>query len=164
MKFGFNFERNWATDGPSSAAWNGRFDFGRDVNNPLDTNWAFSNAILGYFLSYTESNAKSNYRAINYIIEWFVQDVWKATSRLTLNYGVRFMRSTPWHLQIGRGVMFDAQRYNASKMSPLFRPAVNSSGVRVGQNPVTGELVPSPSSAPSCPGVGDPFSGIVYST
>lgn len=164
LKFGFNLERNWATDGPSSGAWNGRFDFGRDVNNPLDTNWAFSNAVLGYFLSYTESNAKSDYRAINSVVEWFAQDVWKATPRLTLTYGVRFMRSTPWHLQIGRGVMFSAQRYDASKMSPLFRPALNASGARVGQNPITGELVPGPLIGAFVPGVGDPFSGIVYST
>jgi hypothetical protein len=164
LKFGFNFERNWATDGPSSPAWNGRFDFGRDVNNPFDTNWAFSNANLGYYLSYIESNAKSNYRAINAIVEWFAQDVWKATSKLTLNYGVRFMRSSPWHLQIGRGVMFDAQHYDPSRMSPLFRPALNAAGARVGQNPVTGELVPAPLIGAFVPGVGDAFSGIVYST
>ena len=164
FKFGFNIERNWTTDGPSSSAWNGRFDFGRDVNNPFDTNWAFSNAALGYFLSYTESNAKSNYRAINSVAEWFVQDTWKVAARLTLTYGVRFSRSTPWHLQIGRGVMFDVQRYDASKMSPLFRPALNASGARVGQNPVTGQLVPAPLIGALVPGVGDPFSGIVYST
>jgi hypothetical protein len=164
LKFGFNLERNWATDGRQSSAWNGRFDFGRDVNNPLDTNWAFSNAILGYFLSYTESNARSNYRAINSVVEWFAQDVWKATSRLTLTFGLRFMRSTPWHFQIGRAVMFDPQRYDARRISPLFRPAVNASGARVGQNPLTGQLVPSPLIGAFVPGVGDPFSGVVYST
>ena len=149
LKFGFTFERNWATDGPASSAWNGRFDFGRDVNNPLDTNWAFSNAMLGYFLSYTESNAKSNYRAINKDIEWFVQDVYKVNSRLTFTGGLRFMRSTPWHLQIGRGAAFAPGNYDAAKESPLFRPALNASGVRVGQNPVTGDWFPLRSSARS---------------
>jgi hypothetical protein len=163
LKFGFNFERNWATDGPASSAWDGRFDFGRDVNNPFETNWAFSNAILGYFRSYTESNAKSNYRAINADIEWFAQDVWKATSRLTITAGLRFMRSTPWHLQIGRGAAFMVGSYNAGKESPLFRPALNTSGVRVGQNPITGELVPAPLIGAFVPGVGDPFSGMVFS-
>ncbi len=164
LKFGINMDRNWCTDGPASSAWDGRFDFGRDVNNPLDTNWAFSNAVLGYFLSYTESNAKSNYRAADAVVEWFAQDVWKATSRLTLTYGVRFSRGTPWRLQIGQGVAFDAQRYDVSKMSPLFQTALNSSGARVGRNPVTGELVFAPLIGAFVPGVGDPFNGLVHST
>jgi hypothetical protein len=81
-----------------------------------------------------------------------------------MTFGVRFLRSTPWHLQIGRGAMFVAERYDASEMSPLFRPAVNASGARVGQNPITGQLVPAPLIGAFVPGVGDPFSGIVYST
>lgn len=164
LKFGLYLERNWATDGPASGAWDGRFDFSRDVNNPLDTNWAFSNALLGNFRSYTESNTKTNYRAINSLAEWFAQDVWKATSRLTLTYGARFSRPTPWRLQIGNGVAFNAQSYDASKISPLIRPAVNSSGARVGRNPVTGELVPAPLIGAFVPGVGDPFTGLIYSS
>jgi len=57
LKFGLDLERNWATDGPASSAWAGKFDFSVDVNNPYDTNWAFSNAALGVFRSYTESSA-----------------------------------------------------------------------------------------------------------
>jgi hypothetical protein len=60
--------------------------------------------------------------------------------------------------------MFEAKSYDAARMSPLFRPALNASGARVGQNPVTGQLVPAPLIGAFVPGVGDPFSGIVYST
>ncbi|HYM08622.1 MAG TPA: TonB-dependent receptor [Terriglobales bacterium] len=161
LKFGVDIERNWATDGPASPAWEGRFDFSRDVNNPYETNWAFSNAILGYFRSYTESSAKSNYRAVDLLAEWYAQDVWKLTSRLTLTYGLRFSRALPWRLQIGQGIGFDSSKYSLAQESPLYQPALDSGGARVGRNPVTGQLVPALLIGAFVPGVGTPYSGIV---
>ena len=63
-----------------------------------------------------------------------------------------------------RGAYVRASSYDASKVSPLFRPALNASGVESGPKPVTGELVPGPLIGAFVPGVGDPFSGIVHST
>jgi len=37
--------------------YNGTIDFGRDATNPGDANWAFANALLGNFRSYTQINA-----------------------------------------------------------------------------------------------------------
>lgn len=161
LKFGIFMERNWATDGPASGAWNGRFNFGRDVNNPLDTNWAYSNALLGVFASYTESNKRAVYRGTNTVFEWFAQDVWKATRRLTVTYGARFTWFTPWHLEVGPGVAFSAQQYSRSGISPLYLPVLDSTGKRVAQNPMTGELAPATLIGAFVPGVGNPFSGIV---
>ncbi|MGH8248070.1 MAG: hypothetical protein ACREUU_16730, partial [Gammaproteobacteria bacterium] len=48
MKFGFYLERT-TRNAARATAFNGTFDFGRNVNNPLDTNYAFSNALLGVF-------------------------------------------------------------------------------------------------------------------
>jgi len=164
LKFGLYNERNWATDGPASTAWNGRFSFGRDVNNPLDTNWAYSNALLGVYASYQESNRRAVYRGTNTVYEWFAQDVWKATTKLTLTYGVRFTWFTPWHLEIGPGVAFSPQQYDRSKISPLYRPVLDPAGKRVAQNPVTGELAPAALIGAFVNGVGDPFSGVVRNT
>src|SRR5207248_11510615 len=36
--------------------YGGSIDFSRDANNPGDTNWVFSNALLGNFLSYQQIN------------------------------------------------------------------------------------------------------------
>ena len=72
--------------------FNGSVDFGRNVNNPLDTGYAYSNAVLGVFNAYTETSSRpfGHYRLNT--VEWFVQDNWKATRRLTLDYGMRFSR------------------------------------------------------------------------
>jgi hypothetical protein len=164
LKFGIYNERNWATDGPASTAWNGRFSFARDVNNPLDTNWAYSNALVGVFASYTESNRRAVYRGTNTVYEWFAQDVWKATRRLTLSYGLRFTWFTPWHYDVGPGVAFSTAKYNRSQLSPLYVPALDSGGRRVAQNPVTGETAPVVLIGAFVSGVGDPFSGVVRST
>lgn len=54
LKFGLYYERNWPSEGPRATNFSGFFDFSRDPNNPLETNWAFSNALLGNFRSYVE--------------------------------------------------------------------------------------------------------------
>ena len=38
--------------------FNGAFDFGRNVNNPLDTGYAYSNAAIGVFNTYNEPSAR----------------------------------------------------------------------------------------------------------
>ena len=63
FKFGIYFERNWATDGPHADCFDGCFDFSHDVNNPLDTGWDFSNALIGNFRTYRESNTRLPYQA-----------------------------------------------------------------------------------------------------
>ena len=39
-----------------STSFNGTFNFDRDANNPLDSGYAYSNALLGVVDGYTESN------------------------------------------------------------------------------------------------------------
>lgn len=41
-----------------ASTFNGAFDLGRDVNNPLDTNYAYANALAGVYRSYSESDAR----------------------------------------------------------------------------------------------------------
>ena len=71
--------------------YNSTIDFGRDANNPGDTNWAFSNALLGNYLNYTQINKDPlpSYPYRNF--EFYGQDTWKVTKKLTLNYGLRIV-------------------------------------------------------------------------
>ncbi len=89
FKAGIYFERARYFSGDRGTNW-GQFDFSSDINNPLDSRYAYSNALLGVYRSYQESNTRveTNGRAITF--DWFLQDTWKVTRRLTLDYGIRF--------------------------------------------------------------------------
>ena len=70
----------------------GTYYFGSDRANPLDTGYAYSNALLGSTFAYGDDNKKLVNHARYTQIEWFLQDTWKASRRLTFDYGLRFYR------------------------------------------------------------------------
>src|SRR5262249_54003686 len=65
----------------------GNFNFGTDSANPLDTGYAYANAILGVYNTYTESTSRVDYAPITRISEGYVRDHWRVTNRLTLDLG-----------------------------------------------------------------------------
>ena len=73
----------------------GSFSFGTDTSNPLDSGYAYANAILGNYDTYSEATNRVDYAPITRIVEWFVQDHWRITSRLTMDVGVRFTDALP---------------------------------------------------------------------
>ena len=146
------------------STFSGTFAFARDANNPFDTGWAFSNAMLGVFNSYSESNARYGANERESIAEWFVQDTWKATRRLTIDYGLRFS----WYNQMyprydGQQSVLALDRYTPSAAPLLFRPVIGPDKVRMAQNPITGALLPAAYIGAFVPGTGDPAPGGVLS-
>ena len=134
FKFGFSFERSWATDGAHADCFNGCFDFSHDVYNPFDSGWDYANAILGNFREYRESDSRKFYLMANKVFEWFGQDTWKVNRKLTLTYGARFTWFTPWKVNKGQGAEFVASRYDPTQVPPLYRPVLVG-GQRLAQNP-----------------------------
>jgi hypothetical protein len=103
IKAGIFLERDRMFKGFRGAN-NGSFDFSRDVNNPFDTNYAYSTALLGYFRTYTESTSRPGPDMRSTQFEWYLQDSWRVSRKLTLDYGLRFGAYTPlWtpNLQAG---------------------------------------------------------------
>jgi len=160
FKAGIYWEFNNASEGPRSN-FTGRFDFSRDVNNPFDSNWAYSNTILGNFYSYTESTKKTVGRNELTLWEWFAQDTWKVTRRFTLDYGMRFTLSTPWSFPDGDAAAFVASAYDPSKAPLLISPIRDAQGKRVGWDPVSQSYVPTPLIGAYAPNSGNPVNGMV---
>jgi len=162
MKAGISAYRLREYEGERSI-FSGTFNFQRDASNPFDTNYAFSNAALGVFDSYTESNARYGANERQSIIEWFVQDTWKLTRRLTLDYGMRFT----WYNQMypnnaGQQSVLALDQYSASQAPVLYSPAFNGK-TRMAQNPLTGQFSPAAYIGLFVPGSGNPAPGGVVS-
>lgn len=121
LKFGVYVERMRKDEvgGPNTR---GAFAFGRDANNPFDANYAFANAVLGNFQSYSEGTWRpySHYRYTQ--VEWYVQDAWKVTSRLTLDFGIRFYNAPPAHDERFNITTFDPALYDPNAAAVLIRP------------------------------------------
>ena len=163
MKFGFLVEQNWTNKGFKGNGW-GKFDFGKDSNNPLDSGHGFANALLGTVTSYTEASSRNDNPVSHLLYEWFAQDTWKVTRRLTLDYGMRFSWGTPYTYLTGNAGSFILEKYDPKLAPPLIRPAIDpASGRRVGQNPVTGQYVATPLIGSFAPGVGTIANGLLAS-
>jgi len=158
VKTGIYVERT-TRNAARGSAFNGTFNFNRDVNNPLDTNFAYSNALLGTVQSYTEANNKPDGHARYLNVEWFIQDAWKVTRRLTIDAGVRFYFIQPTWSAGDQLAAFDLAGYDRSKQPQLIQPFRNAAGARVGRDPVTGQELSPASIGQFASGVA-PFQGM----
>jgi hypothetical protein len=140
--------------------WMGEFQFNRNTNNPLDTGFAYSNALLGVFSQYTETDRfrQTNNRA--WMSEWFAQDTWRPGARVTLDYGARFLWYTPYVKVDDQVANFDPARYDPKKAPRLYLPALVN-GTRVAFDPVTGQSANAILIGAYVPGSGDENNGMV---
>jgi hypothetical protein len=158
IKTGIYVERT-TRNAARGSAFNGTFNFNRDINNPFDTNFAYSNALLGSVQSYTEADAKLNGHARYMNIEWFVQDTWKVTKRFTIDAGVRFYYITPTMSANTTLAAFDLDAYDRTRQPALLAPFRNASGARVARDPRTGQEFSQASIGQFADGVA-PFQGM----
>jgi len=159
VKAGLYADRIWR-NASNAVIFNGSFDFGRNVNNPFDSGYAYSNGALGVFNTYSEASNRPflHFRLSN--IEWFAQDNWKVTRRLTLDYGLRFALILPLFERDNLVSGFVPGRYDPARAVQLIAPArVGNS--RVGIHPVTGQVYPAANIGAIAPGTGDPANGLV---
>jgi hypothetical protein len=100
VKAGFFWE--WIRNAqPASDYANGLQEF--DTWNSYTLGEAYADEALGLLSSYTETSFdRINDEAYN-TYEFFVQDDWKATKRLTINLGLRGTRFQPWVDRLGYG-------------------------------------------------------------
>ena len=154
LKAGFNVYRMRNNEGERSN-FNGTFNFSKDTNNPLDSNWAFANAALGVYSTYSEANARYGANERQTEVEWFAQDTWKVTRRLTLDLGMRWTWANSMYPQKkNEQSVLALGRYNPAKAPTMYQPVI-SNGVRMAQNPITGALLPQGYVGAFVPNTGD---------
>jgi hypothetical protein len=175
LKAGFYLEkmaRNVSVYSVYNAA--GTYYFGSDRANPLDTNYPYANAMLGSIFAYGDDNTKLVNHAHYTQLEWYVQDTFRASRRLTLDYGVRFARVGDLNSQGATLGLFDTASYNPSKVGQLLYPACSvavttttcPTANKIAINPVTGATFPyvrqGTFDTSSYPAGSLPYSGIKY--
>jgi hypothetical protein len=160
IKLGLWAERALDNKGPNGN-FAGTYAFNNDVNNPLNTGDPYANAMLGEFDSYTESTSRPAVRGRSTVLEWYAQDTWKVSRRLTLELGLRFGWAQPYYNEDRQSAGFVPSAWNASQTVQLIQPVIVN-GQRVGKNPVTGAIVPAVLIGADASGAGNPFNGVIY--
>jgi hypothetical protein len=160
LKAGVYFER-MGKDQYSSGPSRGAVAFDRDTLSPIDSNFAYSNALLGNYSNYSESSAlpMGIYRFYNF--EFYAQDTWRVSSRLTLDFGVRFYHDMPMHDQRNQISAFVPGLYNPANAPVLLRPALDSKGTKVAIDPASGTTYPQAYIGTYAPGRGNASEGMV---
>ncbi|MCI0551045.1 MAG: TonB-dependent receptor, partial [Anaerolineae bacterium] len=121
IKFG-GFYENAIKEQTNRVNFNGFINFGDSANNPFDTQQGFSNALTGVYQNYTQASAAANGRYKYTNLEGYVQDNWKYSSRLTLDYGVRLSWYPPAYDTTGEASNFDPKQWNPSQAPLLYVP------------------------------------------
>ena len=161
LKAGFYFEhdnRPFAQDGDYMA----QYWFGSDTASPVDTGYAYSNALLGSIQSQEQDSPRQFTYTHYYQFEWFAQDTWKVNRRVTVDYGLRFQMPGPSD-DLGQTMgVFNPSGYSASTSGQLLYPALVN-GQKVALNPITQVTYPAArinSFDPASYANGNPYSGI----
>ena len=92
FKMGVSFELNSKTE-PGSADYMGNFDFGHNANNPLSTGNGYANMLLGNYTTYTELTSRVDRDVRHWQNDFYFQDNWRISPRLTLDLGLRVQHS-----------------------------------------------------------------------
>src|SRR3954470_6994854 len=83
-----------------------------DTGHPQSTGLAMANAAIGNFNDYTEMGQKALTPWVATAVDWYAQDNWKASNKLTIEAGVRYSLWPPWHSKWGNIAMFHPDFYN----------------------------------------------------
>jgi hypothetical protein len=124
---------------------NGRFVF--TDSRPGGSGQAVADAALGLFSTYAEIGQRSYTPYRGHMYEFFLQDSWKVTPKLRVEYGFRESIIQPFSSLWGNMVVFDPKYYDpaqAVKVDPKTGNPIANSG-----NPLNGAIIPGYSSLPS---------------
>jgi hypothetical protein len=159
LKLGLYWERARKAEYPNINR-HGAIAFDKDSNNPIDSNYAYANALLGVYDSYTEPTAYpiGQYRTMT--TEWYAQDNWHVTRRLTLDLGLRFSHYVPQIDSYNQLSTFVPSMYDAKQAPVLLRPAFDSTNTKVALDPLTGKMYTQGLIGTYVPGVGNPAVGM----
>jgi hypothetical protein len=161
LKAGIYIERTGKVQLGVAGYYRGLFNFSRNTNNPFDSGHSFANALLGNFNYYVETTDPPDSDWWFWNVEWYLQDNWKVSRRLTLDVGLRFYHLPPTEDLNHKSSTFDPRYYDPAKAPVLYVPAIDPvSRRRVAQDPISRAYAPAPLIGQFVPGSGDYANGM----
>jgi hypothetical protein len=127
FKFGTYFERLLNSEAPGGN-WSGTLSFSTSSSFTTglgglgSTGFAYANALLGNFNSYTEQSSRPFTNNEIHLLQSYAQDEWRMSRSFTLNYGMRVGYHTPFFQRDQQGANFDPSRYNPANAPLLYQP------------------------------------------
>jgi len=137
LKAGVYFEHTEKIQGVAGF-YNGQYSYGAAANAgtaSLDTGDGYTNALLGYVQQYQEGT-RTNYDLTYNQTEFYLQDTWKASKRLTLDVGVRLYMMPPWADDANTSAAFYPSMWQASTAPRLYTYGKDATGKRVAVDPL----------------------------
>jgi hypothetical protein len=132
IKFGAEFARNRKTQNSRPApSYNGTINFANTAGASSTSNSTgdpLADALLGNFNSLAQSSNVTIGQFRFNDFESYVQDTWKATSKLSLVLGVRFIYTTPTYAQGNNMTNFNPFRFNVAA-EPTFTSVGGGSSI-----------------------------------
>ena len=125
-KFGMYFERLM-----NAEAGGGNFSGSLSFNNSTssgfttaagNTGYAYANAVLGNFNSYSEDRTRPGANLEIRTLHWYAQDQWKVNRQLTVSYGMRWVYHSPFYPRDGLASNFDPTLFDPARAPLLFLP------------------------------------------
>jgi hypothetical protein len=108
----------------------GGFTFGADSQTLNGVSIQYPNAAANYLLGFVSGGfSQGNYELLNdraHFPSIYAQDSWKATHRLTLDYGVRWEQFDPWVNRVGAQTAFNPAAYAANTGTSQYNLATTS--------------------------------------
>jgi hypothetical protein len=139
-----------------SGTFGGEFNFADDGQHPNRTGYAWANAVLGQVRSYQESMGRVPDDRRQKTWAWYVQDTWKITPKITLDYGLRMYKWGQAIAQGGESSVFSEERFDPrwGGNPPVFYQPVLVGTTRSARNPLTGQVLPATFIGLIVPGTG----------
>jgi len=122
----------------------GALSFANNSNNPLDTGFGYANAALGVFSSYAQQSALREGNYVYHNRDFFLQDNWKVSKKLTLDMGLRIVHNGQQYDSKEQASNFFPDRWQAGQAPLLYVPGCSvtanpcPAASRVAINPATG--------------------------
>jgi len=152
--------QNTGAGGLANLSFQGYVNFGNDTNNPIDTGFGYANAAMGVFTQYLQAERLIEGSMIYNNTEFYVQDNWKASNRLTMDYGIRFTRQQPQYDQFGQMSNFFSDQWQASQAPTLYAATcVGNPCVRNAVDPRNGSVLVVPGVPNTAAAIGTPIPG-----